>query len=188
MEGEAVRTPRRRGGPVVPHLEVEARAAALLRHAPTPLVPLEELYSALARDLGAAAGDVPTLRERLIARPDLFLVVEGASPLPGAHDWSAADRQAYGAALRTAGWGGGPLVGAAPFSGGREAPPDTPEAYVAAVLAQLAVTAARDEGLRERLSDALPLAEATMRALTEALRARREARQADQEPARAGTP
>ncbi len=183
-----MRAPRRPGGPVVPRLEVESRAAALLRHAPMPLVPLEELYGALARDLGAAAGDVPTLRERLLARPDLFLVVEGVSPLPGAQDWPAADRQAYGTALRTAGWGGGPLVGAAPFSGGREAAPDTPEAYVAAVLAQLAVTAARDEGLRERLSDALPLAEATMRALTEALRARREARQGGEETARKEPP
>ena len=53
--------------------------------------------------------------------------------------------------------------------------PATPAAHVASALAELAVCAARDEGLRDRLSDALPLAETTMRVLAEAFRARREA-------------
>jgi len=137
-----------------------------------PLVPLEELSRALAPELGAAAVEPLVLRERLVARPDLFLVLERASPLPGAEDWPAAEREAYGAALRAAGWGGGPLVGAAPSAGGREVAPATPAAHVASALAELAVCAARDEGLRDRLSDALPLAETTMRVLAEACRAR----------------
>ncbi len=166
---------RRSGAPVVPRIEVEARAAALLRRAPMPLVPLEDLYGALARELGAAAGDVLTLRERLVSRPDLFLVLERAAPIAGAEEWPPAEREAYAAALRAAGWGGGPLVGAAPSAGAREAPPATPEAHVAQALAQLAVSAARDEGLRERVNDALPLAEATMRVLAEAFRKKREA-------------
>ena len=167
----APRQPRSRearaGAPRVPRLEVEARAAAMLRHASTALVPLDELSRALRRELGEEAGDRLTLRERLVARPDLFLVLERGAPFLGAEGWPAAERSAYDAALRAEGWDAGPLVGAAPASG-REAAPETPQAHVASALAELAAAAARDDTLRDRVSEALPVAQITMQVLADA--------------------
>lgn len=98
-----------------------------------------------------------------------------------------------------AGWGGGgPAGGRAPAAYGpaREAattpvpsplPPPAampapefsaspaPAARVAAALAQLAASLPPEHLLRGQLADALPLAEATMRVLTEAWRARQQA-------------
>lgn len=154
-------------------MELESRVTTLLRERAVPLIPLRTLHRALTREPGVLVGDIGSLQRRISARPDLFLVLERGSPLLGAEDWPARDRAAYEDALRAAGWEGGPLIGAMPDSeaAGGGGPGATTAARVSAVLAELTATPA-DEALRARLAEALPLAEATMRALAEAFRAK----------------
>lgn len=154
-------------------MELENRVAALLRERGVPLIPLRTLHRALAMAPGAGVGDIGSLQRRLSARRDLFFVLERGSPLLGAEDWPARDRAAYEDALRAAGWEGGPLIGAIPdWDTARGGDPGaTTAARVSGVLAELA-SAPADEALRARLAEALPLAEATMRALAEAFRAK----------------
>lgn len=186
-------------------MDVETRAAALILRGDAPLVPLSELHRTLAAEANMDTGDLATLRERLHARPDLFLLLERPAPLLGAEHWPEGDRAAYRAALREAGFEAETLVGTAPAghakgwvdrrggcaNGGSRcekeaaaaatasavapAPPATPATRVAAALAQLAATVPEEHLLRGRLAEALPLAEATMRVLAEAWRAREQA-------------
>jgi hypothetical protein len=151
---------------------LETRAIALLRECDGPLAPLSELHQRLAAELGDEAGDAAGLHRRLAARPDLFLVLERAGPVLGCESWPAAERAAYEAALREAGWEGGALVLAA----GAAAPgDDSPTAALAASLlagslAELASPPPSAAALRDRLAEALPLAAATMRVLAEAMK------------------
>jgi hypothetical protein len=160
-------------------MDVESRATALLRGSAPPLLPLRLLHRSLVDQTGAGTGDVAALRSRLHARPDLFVVLERPLPLAGAEQWPEAERSAYEHALREAGFESDELVGmAAPNAPGGEPTPaggvadPAPAELVARALAQLASAAPPGEALRARLADSLPLAQATMRVLEQAWRAR----------------
>lgn len=156
--------------------ELERRVLALLRERTSPLVPLRELQHTLAAELGDDVADAATLHQRLAGRPDLFFVLERTAPLFGAEDWPPGDRAAYEAALRQAGWEPGPVVGAAGRARGDDG---SPASRVAASLAQLAEPSPAAAPLRGRVIEALPLAEASMKALEEAFRAKLEAERGD---------
>jgi hypothetical protein len=164
-----------RGSRKEARLELESRAAALLRERAVPLVPLRALHRALMTQPDEEAVDAESLQRRLRARPDLFLVLERGSTLPGAENWPARDRIVYEEALRAAGCESGPLIGALPSAdgAGQGGAGAVASARVAAALAELAASPG-DGSLRARLPEALPLAEATMRALAEAFRAKLE--------------
>jgi hypothetical protein len=152
-------------------MEVEDRVAALLREQAVPLVAVEAVRGALAREPGGAPCEAAALARRLASRPDRFVVLERASPLVGAEDWPTAARAAYEAALREAGWEGGPVVASLPDLLDRNA---SPACRVGAALAELAAVEGDGGGLRARVQRAMPLAEATMRVLAEAAAKRRE--------------
>lgn len=154
-------------------MEVADRIAELLRSARAPLVPLGELR----RQLEAASEDQPgpgDLRTILASFPGRFVVLERPAIFAGAEHWPQEERTAYAEALRAAGFETQALIGEAACdpADAEPRPLESPLSRVASSLAQLA-EAAPEGLLQERLWDSLPLAEATMRALAEAWRARR---------------
>lgn len=157
-------------------MEVADRIAELLRQAEAPLVPLAQLSGRLESDRDHPPGDAG-LRSLLASRPDRFVVLERPVLFAGAEHWPEEERRAYAQALRAAGFETQALVGeaaAAARDEGAEPPgQESPLGRVATSLAQIADCAPPDGLLRERLWECLPLADATMRALAQAWRARR---------------
>lgn len=84
-------------------IDLETRAAELIRAAGQLAVPLTALHRELADEYGEALGSVRLLRERLARRRDLFRVIEAGAPPWDTRTWSEADRERYATALREAG-------------------------------------------------------------------------------------
>ncbi len=162
-------------------MEITERIAGLLREAGARLIPLDQLSQGLT-----GTADLPgdgALRSILAGCPDRFVVLERPALFAGAEHWPEEQRRAYAEALRRAGYETRALVAhAAEAEESAVAEQDgwtSPVSRMAFSLAHIAEAAAPEGLLRESLWQSLPLAEATMRALAQAVGRGAEERRAD---------
>lgn len=154
-------------------MEISDRIANLLRDAQAPLVPIGQLCRQAGLTEDEATGD--GLRDLLAHSPERFVVLERPRLFAGAEHWAREERAAYADALRAAGFETRPLIGAVASTQASEGDPSrdaSPVDRVVASLAEIAGAAPHEGPLRTSLWDSLPLAEATMRVLAEAWKAR----------------
>jgi len=148
--------------------DLEARILELLQGAPARTLPLREVHRALVAELGAGAGSLEQLRDRLRAEPGTLLIVEPDDPLGDSAAWPAGSRAEYERALCDAGLDVGPRVTAvvpidAPLAG---ATPDDVER----ALVELWEAASDRPALRSAIVSALMAVRAPPRAPARATR------------------
>ncbi len=152
-------------------MDITDRIAGLLREAGARLIPLDQLRQGLT-----GAADLPgdgALRSILAGCPGRFVLLERPALFAGAEHWPEEQRRAYAEALRRAGYETRALVAEAleaeEGATGEQGRPTSPVSRMALSLAHIAEAAAPEGLLRESLWQSLPLAEATMRALAQAV-------------------
>lgn len=91
-------------------IEIEARAAHLLRASGRLMMPLSTLHHELTREAGRLVISRRLLLERITRRSDLFRVVEPRVMPWETEHWSPATRDVYATALREGGLAPEPTV------------------------------------------------------------------------------